>query len=148
LARKIVVEGGETWFDVPCRPSALTVSRDAESSERSAATRADDQWQAIEEKPMKPTTTRRRFMTAALAGTAGALCPAPAAAQDNPPRPAADQARAMAEIVRMRLGQHLNEEQMRSVQQRLARNVATSAQLQRTRLNNGDEPAFAFVPME
>jgi hypothetical protein len=98
---------------------------------------------------MKPTTTRRRFMTTAIAGTAGALgAAAPAAAQDNSPRPAADQARAMAEIVRMRLGQHLNEEQMRSVQQRLARNVATSAQLRRTRLDNGDEPAFAFVPME
>jgi hypothetical protein len=97
---------------------------------------------------MKPTTTRRQFMTTAVAGTAGALGAAPAAAQDNSPRPAADQARAMAEIVRMRLGQHLNEEQMRSVQQRLARNVATSAQLRRTRLDNGDEPAFAFVPME
>jgi hypothetical protein len=48
----------------------------------------------------------------------------------------------------MRLGQHLNEEQMRSVQQRLARNIATSAQLRRTRLDNGDEPGFAFVPME
>lgn len=97
---------------------------------------------------MKPTTTRRQFMTAAVAGTAGVLCTAPAAAQENSPRPAADQARAMAEIVRMRLGQHLNEEQMRSVQQRLARNIATSAQLRRTRLDNGDEPGFAFVPME
>ncbi len=94
-------------------------------------------------------TTRRRFLKAAALRSAGALGAAgPAAAQDNPPRPAADQARALAEIVRLRLGQHLTEEQMKSVQQRLGRALATAAQLRRTRLENGDEPAFVFAPMD
>src|SRR5438876_9101862 len=92
-------------------------------------------------------STRRRFLQAAALGTAGAVATPPSAsAQDNPPRPADNQAQALAEIVRMRLGRHLSEAQLKSVQQRLGRSLATSEQLKRTRLENGDEPAFVFVP--
>ncbi|GEM_PF-6511244 len=93
-------------------------------------------------------TNRRRFMKNAALSTAGALLAgAPALAQGQPP-PARSQAEVLAEIVRLRFGQHLSEAQLKSTQQRLGRQVATSEQMKRTRLTNGDEPAFVFVPEE
>ena len=94
---------------------------------------------------MQP-TTRRRFMQAAALGAVGAAT-APAQAQEQPRQPD-NQTQALADIVRARFGKHLNEAQMKSVQQRLTRMLATSDQLKRTRLENGDEPAFVFVPEE
>lgn len=90
-------------------------------------------------------TTRRRFLKTAALGSLAAA--APALAQDQP-RPARGQAEALAEIARLRFGQHLNEAQMKSVQQRLGRQLATGEQMKRTRLTNADEPAFVFVPEE
>ena len=96
---------------------------------------------------MQP-TDRRRFMKNATLGTAGALLAGvPALAQDQP-RPARNQAEVLAEIVRLRFGQHLSEAQLKSVEQRLGRQLATAEQMKRTRLNNADEPAFVFVPEE
>jgi hypothetical protein len=97
---------------------------------------------------MSEQSSRRRFIKAAALGTAGAFAAGPALAQDPAPSSAERQAQALAEIVRLRFGQHLNAAQMKSVQQRLARSLATSEQLKRTRLENGDEPAFVFVPGE
>jgi len=98
---------------------------------------------------MSEQPSRRRFMKAAALGTVAVTAAAtPALAQERTPAPADRQAQALAEIVRLRFGQHLNEAQMKSVQQRLARALATAEQLKRTRLENGDEPAFVFVPGE
>jgi hypothetical protein len=85
-------------------------------------------------------------MKAAALGAVGTAA-APALAQDQP-RPADNQAQALADLVRARIGKHLTEAQLKSVQQRLTRMLATSDQLKRTRLENGDEPAFVFVPEE
>jgi hypothetical protein len=71
----------------------------------------------------------------------------PALAQEEP-RPARNQAESLAEIVRVRFGQHLSEAELKSIQQRLGRQLATAEQMKRTRLTNGDEPAFVFVPEE
>ena len=94
---------------------------------------------------MQP-TTRRRFMKAAALGTIAAAG-GPVLAQDQP-RPARNQAEVLAEIVRLRFGQHLSEAQLKSIQQRLGRQLATAEQMKRTRLANGDEPAFVFMPEE
>ena len=93
-----------------------------------------------------PSTTRRRFLKTAALGTMAAVSTR-APAQESP-RPADSPAEALAALVRARFGKHLNEAQMKSVQQRLTRMLATSDQMKRTRLDNGDEPAFVFPPME
>jgi hypothetical protein len=94
---------------------------------------------------MKP-TTRRKFMKAAGL-SAVAAAGGPALAQEEP-RPARSQSESLAEIVRVRFGQHLSEAELKSIQQRLGRQLATAEQMKRTRLTNGDEPAFVFVPEE
>ena len=97
---------------------------------------------------MSDQPSRRRFIKTAALGTVGALAAGPALTQDQAPSPADRQAQALAEIVRLRFRQHLNEAQMKSVQQRLVRSLATAEQMKRTRLENADEPAFVFVPGE
>lgn len=93
---------------------------------------------------MEPTSRRRFIQTAALTTMTAAV---PAAAQDQP-RPARGQPEVLAEIVRLRFGPHLTEAQLKSIQQRLGRTLATSETLKRTPLTNADEPAFVFVPEE
>jgi len=94
---------------------------------------------------MEP-TTRRKFIKAAGLSAVAAVG-GPALAQEEP-RPARSQSESLAEIVRARFGQHLSEAQLKSIQQRLGRQLATAEQMKRTRLANGDEPAFVFVPEE
>lgn len=90
--------------------------------------------------------TRRKFMKAAGLGAVAAAS-GPALAQDQP-RPARSQAELLIDVVRARFGQHLSEAQLKSIQQRLSRQLATADQMKRTQLANGDEPAFVFVPEE
>ena len=89
---------------------------------------------------------RRRFVKTAALGVAGL---AASEGYGQAPPPAADArartAQALAEIARLRFGQHLNEAQLKSVQERIGRSLATAEALKRTRLENGDEPAFVFA---
>ena len=96
----------------------------------------------------KEKTTRRQFhkQVAALA-----VAPVLASAADArpgvaTPGRAATAAEALAEVVRLRYGRHLSEEQLRHVRAAVAANVRMGERLGRVALDNGDEPAFAFSP--
>jgi hypothetical protein len=99
----------------------------------------------------KPKTTRRQFAktVAALAAAplvldarpAKAAQPAPAAPAREPIAAAAD---ALTEIVRVRHGTHLTEEQLRRVRQSIQSSLRSVERLRRFPLRNSDEPAFVF----
>jgi hypothetical protein len=94
---------------------------------------------------MKPRKNRRAFMkTAAAAVTAPLLGGAAAGAQEPAKTPLESTARALTAIVRARHGRHLSEDQLKVIQQSIARSQATAEVLKRMPLENGDEPAFAF----
>jgi hypothetical protein len=67
------------------------------------------------------------------------------AAQQTPPaNPFAPQAEALAEVVRRRYPQYLNDEQLEAVKRSIERALRGGDTLQKFALTNGDEPAFAF----
>jgi hypothetical protein len=59
--------------------------------------------------------------------------------------PAATAAEALAEVLRLRFGRHLSDEQWRQVRQAVAGNLRLAERLGRVALQNGDEPDFAFA---
>jgi hypothetical protein len=91
-------------------------------------------------------TTRRQFAknVAALAAAPVAASAAPAQEPAPPARPATA-GQALAELVRIRYGQHLVADQLRRVTQRVENNLRMADRLKRTALANGDEPAFEFT---
>lgn len=95
---------------------------------------------------MRRKTTRREF-TASVALAAGALAlPVETTAQPAKPGEAlAATAQAMTDILRARHGKHLSDEQLKRVQQKIRNNLFAAEAMKRTRLENGDEPAFMFV---
>lgn len=92
----------------------------------------------------KTRKTRRRFLQTMAGVGAGAILTDAAAAQDHASR-SEEAAQRLVEVVRLRLGEHLNDEQLKTVQQRLMRGLSNAAALRRMRLENGDEPAFVFM---
>lgn len=51
---------------------------------------------------------------------------------------------AMIQVVRVRYGKHLKEEQIADVRRSIERGIRNADRLKQVKLNNGDEPAFAF----
>ena len=99
--------------------------------------------------------TRREFAkslavaaAAPLVATAGVAPGADAAVAQTPPQPAANpfasQAEALAEVVRRRYGQQLNDEQLEAVKRSIERALRGGDTLHKFALTNGDEPAFMF----
>jgi hypothetical protein len=85
------------------------------------------------------TTSRRDF---AKAVAALALVPGvTTAGEADAPATPAD---ALFEIAKLRYGKHLTEEQLQQVKQSLQRDQAIADFLRRSKLTNGDEPAFVF----
>jgi hypothetical protein len=85
-------------------------------------------------------STRRDFAKVIALAAAAPLVAG--AAQEKPkPLPAAE---ALTEIVRARYGQHLTDEQISAVQASIGRTLRSGEQLKKVKLQNGDEPAFAF----
>ena len=110
---------------------------------------------------------RRRFLqSAGLAGLASLWAPALAAAQARTPpaergaepkaepkadAPAApkppeisDDARALAEVLKRRYGQHLTPEQLEAVTREIENRLQGGKTLRLAKLANGDEPDFTF----
>ena len=87
---------------------------------------------------------RREFMKRAGLAVPITLAGAALAPAQEDKDPAAAAVRSLLEIVRVRHGKHLTEAQLKTIQQALARSVTSAAIMKRTRLENGDEPAFAF----
>jgi hypothetical protein len=95
-------------------------------------------------------STRREFTTALVLAAAAPLAAAasPAAADaPAPPKPegVAGLARTLAEVVRGRYGAHLDAGQQAAVERGIAGNLLAADRLRRVRLDNHDEPAFAFT---
>ncbi|HYT87245.1 MAG TPA: hypothetical protein VEL76_00865 [Gemmataceae bacterium] len=97
-------------------------------------------------------STRRDFnknlaLLAAAPLVASQAPPAAAAQPPDQPRPAETivaSARALTEIVRLRHGKHLTEEQLTRVRQRIENNLRSGVVLRRFPLRNADEPDFVF----
>ena len=107
---------------------------------------------------------RRRFLqSAGLAGLASLWAPAMVAAQAKssgpggarpdsaatPPAAAkppeiSDDARALAEVLKRRYGQHLTPEQLEAVTKEIESRLQGGKALRAARLANGDEPDFTF----
>jgi hypothetical protein len=69
---------------------------------------------------------------------------APAQEQPTPGEVYARSAQALTDIVRLRHGKHLSEEQLKRIRSRLESSLRTGAALRRFPLTNADEPAFTF----
>lgn len=107
---------------------------------------------------------RRRFLqSAGLAGLASLCAPAMVAAQTKsaapggarpdsaaaPPAAAkppeiSDDARALAEVLKRRYGQHLTPEQIEAVTKEIENRLQGGKALRAAKLANGDEPDFTF----
>jgi hypothetical protein len=81
-----------------------------------------------------------------LMAKAGFAREADTAAQAPQPaaNPFAPQAEALADVVRRRYGQHLNDEQLEAVKRAIERALRGGDTLHKFDLANGDEPAFTF----
>jgi hypothetical protein len=81
---------------------------------------------------------------APLAAVAAAGAEQPAG---PPPRaePFADVARALTEVVRLRYGKYLTEEQLKRIRPQIERGLRVRSAFRRPPLRNGDEPDFLFV---
>jgi hypothetical protein len=107
---------------------------------------------------------RRRFLqSAGLAGLASLCRPAMVAAQAKPAAPGgarpdsaaappaaakppeiSDDARALAELLKRRYGQHLTPEQLEAVTKEIENRLQGGKTLRAAKLANGDEPDFTF----
>jgi hypothetical protein len=90
----------------------------------------------------KNKTTRREFHRQVAALAAAPALAGGAAAQDAPRPPTAEQL--LADLVRLRHGRHLNNEQVQRVRAAIASTQRLAERLRRVELQGGDEPAFAF----
>jgi hypothetical protein len=85
--------------------------------------------------------TRREFATAlALL----AVPPVLLAQQPRLPAEVAAQLEPLVALAKAKYGKHLNEDQLKAVTRGIARNLVTAQRLNRTRLNNADEPSVVF----
>ena len=87
--------------------------------------------------------------TPLLARVTPAQAQEPAAAKPKPPQtPPPDQpspaAEAMTEVVRIRYGKNLADEQLNEVKRSIDRSMRSADRLKQFKLKNGDEPAFGF----
>jgi hypothetical protein len=82
--------------------------------------------------------------TPLVTGAGAGFAPAEEPAKPKPADPQAEVAKALGEIAKTRYGKFLNENQLKSVQRRIAGNVHIGKYMARFKLKNGDEPAFVF----
>jgi hypothetical protein len=92
--------------------------------------------------PRKDGPTRRRFTGALAVAAAAPLLLGPAAAQADEPQAAA---LALTEILRLRHGRDLSDEQLQRIAQSILRARHAADRLRRVPLANGDEPAVSFT---
>ncbi len=91
--------------------------------------------------------TRREFVEAMALMAAAPVAVAAQAAQPKPPPPqpeAAAVAEALAEVVRIRHGKHLDADQRKEIVGALRRSQQSAERLRRFKLTNADEPPVTF----
>jgi hypothetical protein len=69
--------------------------------------------------------------------------PSPTPSPQQPPSPLAE---AYGEVARLRFGEKLTPAELERVKRDLEGNVRTSERLRASKLKNGDEPDFTFIP--
>jgi hypothetical protein len=88
-------------------------------------------------------------MSAPVVSRAAEPAPMPASARLPQQTPPADQpspvADALTEVVRLRHGKHLNEDQLNLVKRSIDRSQRNAERMKQFKLTNGDEPSFAFT---
>jgi len=94
-------------------------------------------------------SSRREFNKALAALTAAPLSRNATEAKAQEQRgakanPAASAAEALTEIVRLRYGKYLSEEQLKEIRRSLERSLGSADRLKQFKLKNSDEPAFVF----
>jgi hypothetical protein len=95
-------------------------------------------------------STRRDFgvQVALMAATPLLASPVAAAQEKKEAKPEAEKApspaRALTELLRLRYGKHLTEEQWKEVLKRVESIHRTADKVKAIKLKNSDEPAFAF----
>lgn len=87
---------------------------------------------------------RRTFLRALAA--APAIPAAAAAAQEAAPAPQSAEVDARAELVRLRFGKYLTDDDMPEIKRGIERMLRNAEALSRIKLTNGDEPDFLFHP--
>jgi hypothetical protein len=97
---------------------------------------------------MNPDSHSRRDFAKSLA--LAAATPLLAQAEADPPAqkpksPLVAAADAMSEVMRLQYREHLTDEQLQKIRQALERNLRSAESLRKYKLQNGDEPAFAFT---
>src|SRR5258708_4021264 len=85
--------------------------------------------------------TRREFAAAIALLAAAPLLPAQ---QPKVPQELTAQLEPLVALAKAKYGKHLNDEQMKAVARGIARTLVSAQQLNRVKLNNGDEPAVVF----
>jgi hypothetical protein len=101
---------------------------------------------AKENDPVREKKPTRRQFAKKVAALAAAPAVASAATAQEPAPPERTAGQALAEVVRLRYGMHLNADQLRRVTQRIENNQRMADRLKRITLQNGEEPAFQFSP--
>jgi hypothetical protein len=97
---------------------------------------------------IKNKSTRREFAktlatiaATPLLGHYGSTIAEPQTQAPEQPSPIAE---ALTEVVRIRYGKNLNDEQIKSIKQSIDQGQRSAERLKQFKLANGDEPAFVF----
>jgi len=93
-----------------------------------------------------PGLAAARARARAAAGSPDLLALIPAQAQGQTPEKPLPEAEALAEVARILYGKNLTDDQMAEVKRSLSNRFRASEAMKKTRLANGDEPAFVFSP--
>jgi len=88
----------------------------------------------------------RRTFLRALAAAPAISATREAAAQDAAPSPESAEVAVRAELVRLRFGKYLNDDDMPEIKRGIERMLRNAEALSRFKLTNGDEPDFMFHP--
>jgi hypothetical protein len=91
-----------------------------------------------------PRKTNRRQFTKTLAALTAAPLLLPTKTVAAQPEGATTVPQVLTEMIRLRHGKHLSEEQMKRVRQRIEALLASAERLKKINLKNSDEPAVAF----
>jgi hypothetical protein len=96
--------------------------------------------------PSSRPPTRREFSRnlALLAATPLLAPPSAVAADEKPPDPVAATADALTEAARARFGNLLPEEHIKKIRDAIHRSLLAGQFMKKPKLQNGDEPVFAF----
>jgi hypothetical protein len=89
-----------------------------------------------------PQTSRREFATAMGMLAASSLLPE--ASLPAAPGKRMDVGEALMDIVRVRYGQYLRDEQLKDLEQRLRQQLLIAELMKQSKLKNSEEPAFVF----